>query len=59
MEDNLSYYRRRAAEEAAAAERAPSSAVAAAHKSLAERYLALAREPQPFARQQRMSATAS
>jgi hypothetical protein len=57
LEDNLSYYRRRAAEEAAAAKDAESSTVAAVHMSLAERYLALAGEPQPFAARQQVSIT--
>jgi len=57
LEDNLSYYRRRAAEEAAAAKHAESSTVAAVHRSLAERYLALAGEPQPFAVPQQVSIT--
>jgi len=48
VEDNLNYYRRRAAEELAAAEQAPSAAVAAVHRSLAERYLVLSGEPQPL-----------
>ena len=47
LEDNSNYYRRRASEEVAAAEGASSAAVAAVHRSLAERYLALAGEPQP------------
>jgi uncharacterized lipoprotein YmbA len=47
-EENLNYYRRRAAEELAAADGASSAVVAAVHKSLAERYSALAGEPQPF-----------
>ena len=45
-EDNLDYYRRRAAEELAAAQRAPSAAIAEVHRSLAERYMVLAGEPQ-------------
>jgi hypothetical protein len=57
MEDNLHYYRRRAAEELAAAEQAPSATVAAVHTSLAERYLALAGEPQPFVAPQQLAST--
>lgn len=45
LEDNFDYYRRRAAEEMAAAERASNETVASVHKSLAERYAALAGEP--------------
>jgi hypothetical protein len=52
VEDNLNYYRRRAGEELAAAEQAPSAAVAAVHRSLADRYTALAGEPQPHSQQQ-------
>jgi hypothetical protein len=58
VEDNLSYYRRRAAEESIAADGAPSEAVAAVHRSLAERYLALAGEPQPFLVQRKTTITA-
>ena len=57
MEDNLNYYRRRAAEELSAAEQAPSAVVAAVHRSLAERYSALAGESQPFAAPQQMAST--
>ena len=52
-EDMGAYYRRRAAEERAAAERAESEAAAAIHRSLAERYAALAGEPQSVATDQR------
>ena len=45
METNSDYYRRRAAEELAAAERAPNAAIAAVHKTMAARYLALSGEP--------------
>ena len=51
LEDNRIYYRRRAAEEAVAAEHAASSSAAAVHRSLAERYSALAGESQPLAPQ--------
>jgi hypothetical protein len=56
LEDNLNYYRRRIAEELAAAQHAPSEGVAAVHRSLAERYMALAGEPQPFELAQAVSA---
>jgi hypothetical protein len=46
MENNRDYYRRRAAQEFSAADNAASEAVAGVHRSLAERYLALAGEPQ-------------
>jgi hypothetical protein len=59
LEDNLNYYRRRAAEEFAAAEHAPSATVAAVHKSLGERYSALAGESQPFTASRRVSASGS
>ena len=57
MKDNLTYYRRRADEELAAAEHASNDGVAAVHRSLAERYMALAGEPQPFTPPRQVSAT--
>jgi hypothetical protein len=59
MEENLNYYRRRAAEEFNAADSAATETVAAVHRSLAERYLALAGEPQPFLAPQQMASTGS
>jgi hypothetical protein len=59
VEDNFNYYRRRAAEELNAADRAPSAAVAAVHRSLAERYSVLAGEPQPLPPVAQMAATKS
>ena len=49
FEDNLNYYRRRAAQELAAADGAADEAIAAVHRSLAQRYQALAGEPQQSA----------